>query len=53
MLNNKENTIKNLKSFNSNSITFSVIGIVFAILTGLFSLDKYAMAFSQAMPDGG
>lgn len=45
MLNNKENTIKNLKSFNSNSILFSVIGIVFAILAGLFSLDKYAMAF--------
>ena len=43
--NNKENTIKNLKSFNSNGILFSVIGIVFAILAGLFSLDKYAMAF--------
>ena len=45
MLNNKENMIKNLKSFNSNSILLSVIGIVFAILAGLFSLDKYAMAF--------
>lgn len=42
---NKETAIDILKTFNSNCITFSAIGVIFAILAGLFSLHKYGMAF--------